>query len=149
MHGNLPRILETFPLFNIQPITENDFWRACKRKKVVVLQFPLMVNGYYERRGGRDFILLNQSLRGVAWLHTALHEFCHVLCDEPLYADQYTLYKRLGIPSADPREKFADAFALIGLIPIHDLIKLLEEDLADELHSMCQARIEVFQIYGL
>lgn len=149
MHGNLLRITKAFPLFNIKPITEEDFWRTCKKMKVIVLQFPLMVNGYYERRGGRDYILLNQGLSGCAWLHTALHELCHVLCDEPLYAEHYTLYKRFGIPSSDPREKFADAFALIGLIPICDLLRLLEEDVVDDLHNMCQARIKVFQVYGL
>lgn len=149
MHGNLSRILETFPNFNLKPITENDFWRACKKRKVIVIQLPLLVNGYYERRRDKDYILINDRLTGLPWLHTALHEFCHVMLDEPLYADQYTLYKRLGMASTDPRERFADAFALIGLIPMHDLVEMLEEESACDLNQMCQARIEVWQIYGL
>jgi Zn-dependent peptidase ImmA (M78 family) len=120
MNQLLPRIREAFPHFNERAVTEEDFWRAAKREKIIVRSMPLVVDGYYQRKNGRHFILINRNLTGVAWLFAALHEFCHYLFHEPCGGDNYVLYRN-GRPHQDSRERQADAFALIALIPATEL----------------------------
>ncbi|MBX3266384.1 MAG: ImmA/IrrE family metallo-endopeptidase [Acidobacteria bacterium] len=159
-HFSLSRIREVFPEFNKRPITENDFWRACKRFRIIVKQLPLSVDGYCERRRGRYYILINSRLTGYKWLHTALHEFCHFLFDAPDQNENYVFYRRPydrdsirdGMKrTVEARERFADAFALIAMLPMPELERLAHEDLTEnhELLRLCQERIKVRADYGL
>lgn len=151
MFAALPRILEVFPKFNVEAIGEIDFWRACKKEKFIVRELPLLVNGYYERRGGRDYILINAGLRGDDWLFTALHEFSHALLDVPYGGANFTLYHVKGaIPHWDRRERFADDFATIALIPLPELIDLLETEIqCGEVAHRIDARLRVLRRYGI
>ncbi len=128
---SLARIKAVFPHFNERPITEDDFWRAAKREKIIVREIPLAVDGYYQPKRGRHYILINSELTGVKWLHTALHEFCHYLFDVPGVPENHVMYRRPCGDASDPREMFADAFALVGLLPFPDLVRLQGEDLSD------------------
>lgn len=151
MQLTLTKIREVFPHFNERPVTEEDFWRACKRLKIVVRQIPLTVNGYYNRRRGRDYIIINSNLAGLPWLFTALHEFTHYLFDSPDESDNFALYSGLCLDKEDFREKRADAFAMIGLLPFPDLLQLHKEDIAVDtwLAHVCASRILVRVDYGL
>ncbi len=152
MNLTLDRIFEIFPYFNDRPITENDFWRACKREKVIVKEMPLMVNGYYQFKRGRHYILLNNRLSGLTWLHTAFHEFCHYLFDAPMPGEEQTLYRRPCGDRDDPRDMFADAFALICLLPFPELVRLaMEEDLSsnEQMLNLAMSRVEVRAKYGI
>lgn len=143
------RIREVFPQFNKTALTESDFWRACKREKVVVREMPLAIDGYYQMRRGRHFILLNSRLSGIRWLHTALHEFFHYLLHVPGEYDGRTLYR--GIES-NAVEKAADAFALIGILPFTELERLAFEGLTEDQDWMLQvirSRFSVYIDYGL
>jgi Zn-dependent peptidase ImmA (M78 family) len=153
-HFSLTRIREVFPRFNIEPITENEFWRACKRFKIIVKQLPLSVDGYHERRRGRYYIIINKRLTGDRWLHTALHEFCHFLFDVPDHNRNYVFFRDGSTPheltgeakrQAEKREKFADAFAVCGLLPFPEIQKLEKEDLSHDpaLAKLCLDRIAV------
>jgi Zn-dependent peptidase ImmA (M78 family) len=151
MNLTLTKIKEAFPQFNKKPITERDFWRVCKKRKIIVREMPLLVNGYYERKKSKDYILINSGLSGSAWLHTALHELAHQMFHIPGDADAYVLYRKKCGDDKDPRERFADAFALIGMLPFPDLVKLAHEDIVDDsyLMNICKARIIVRTDFGI
>jgi len=142
---SLARIREVFPDFNVRAITEDDFWRAAKREKIIVREMPLLVDGYYQQKNGRHYILINKRLAGAKWLHTALHEFCHYLFDVPGPAENRVMYRRACGDPTDLREVFADAVALVGLLPFPDLVRLQTEDLTDNpwLSNIVRARITV------
>lgn len=150
MNLALIRIREIFPHFNERPITEADFWRVAKKYKIIVRPLPLSVEGYYQRKKGRDYILINDKLTGLRWLHIALHELCHFIFDAPCETDGYTLF-RGSKAGSDRREQFADAFALIALLPFPDLVRLAHEDLTDDpwLLRLAHDRIIVRTIYGI
>ena len=148
MNITLSRIQEVFPHFNERAVTEKDFWRACKKEKVIVHQLPLEANGYYEVRRGRHYILINSRLNDVKWLHTALHEFCHYLFDAPCDAGSTALFSRNRLQE-DSREMLADAFALVCLLPFPDLIELAHGQIDDPwLLNIAGARVLVRTRYG-
>jgi Zn-dependent peptidase ImmA (M78 family) len=133
MQLSLARIREVFPHFNERPITESDFWKAAKRERVIVRELPLVVDGYYQHKGGRHYILINDRLSGLKWLHTALHEFCHYLFDAPEHMDNEVLFRRDAFSegAVHARERFADAFALFAMLPFPSLLELQSEDLTE------------------
>jgi Zn-dependent peptidase ImmA (M78 family) len=145
----LSRILEVFPHFNETEVTERDFWRACKQNRVIVRELPLMVDGYYEVRRGRHYILINNRLTGIKWRHTALHEFCHFLFDVPDPGGQ-ALFSGHSAAGPDPREMLADAFALTCLLPFPELVRLASEGVPDDpwLMNLAGARVMVRTTYG-
>jgi Zn-dependent peptidase ImmA (M78 family) len=147
----LSRIREVFPEFNKIAVTTEEFWRVCKKRKVIVRELPLLVNGYYERYLGRDYILLNNKLTPRQWLLTALHEWSHLQFDAPGEAEHYTLYRRACGLVDDPRERFADAFALVAVMPYRDLVRLSREDLSDDvwLMNLCRSRESVRNEFGM
>ncbi len=149
MNLSLEKIIKYFPHFNKRAITELDFWRAAKKAKLVVRTMPLTVNGYYETKHGRHYILIDSRLSDTQFLHAALHEFCHFLFDIPTERDSSVLFQ--SHKKDDPRERFADAFALVGMTPISDLEKLSKEDLSDHLwlSNIVKDRIVVLTDYGI
>ena len=80
----------------------------------------MLPDGYYTYRRGRHYILINQRLNGVQWLHTAFHELHHYLFDVPGENDNFTFYR--DGKYIDRREYKADAFALIAVLPWPDLM---------------------------
>lgn len=155
---SITRIRQIFPNFNRTPVTEIQFWKICKRFKIVVRSIPLgLVDGYHERKKGRNYIIINSKLKGDKWLHTALHELCHYLFDAPDHGD-YVFYRTpdgCGKLEPDPlepeekkrrrkqREKFADAFGLACMIPYSEAVQLTREDHGDSPNlSLYAARIE-------
>lgn len=148
MDISLTKIKKYFPKFNQTAITEMDFWRAAKKAKIIVRTMPLTVKGYYRFQRGRHYILIDSRLPAFEFLHTALHEFSHFLFDCPNHEMEDALYK--GRIINDPRERFADAFALIGLMPEPELMRIVEEDIEDNLRllSLLKDRIAVRAYYG-
>lgn len=140
----LEAIRSHFPYFNERPVTEADFWRAAKRAKIIVRRMPILVPGYYQFKRGRHYILIDERLAGMDFLTTALHEFCHYLFDVPNSFAGEVLYKN-NAASDDPREKFANAFALAAVLPRPDLERLAHEDISDDLDllQLCRDRIKV------
>jgi Zn-dependent peptidase ImmA (M78 family) len=149
MNLSIRKVRTVFPNFNKIELNENDFWRACKRFKITVKQMPLLIDGYYQKRRGRHFIVINSSLTGSRWLHTALHEFFHFLLDAPMATEESTLYRKRG--QINKREKVADALALIGMIPFCELEKMAKEDVAiygPETMKLIKDRIAVLAYFG-
>lgn len=143
MNLSLIKIRKYFPKFNKVAITEMEFWRAAKKAKIIVRTMPLIVNGYYKFERGRHYIFIDSRLSRKQFLHTALHEFCHFLFDVPRPSEDRAFYQRHDLN--DPREKFADAFALAGMMPFPELEHLSHEDISDNpaLLDMVKQRIAV------
>jgi Zn-dependent peptidase ImmA (M78 family) len=149
MNLSLIKIHSIFPHFNETPLTAEDFWRVVKREKIIVHQMPLLVDGYYTVRKGRHYILINSQLTGPRWLHVALHELYHFFFDVPCESDGYAFYRNGQY--VDRREYRADAFALIGIMPWPELMRILPEDLSASpwLADIVRDRIVVRTHFGI
>ena len=135
MELSYQKIKEIFPQFNEVALTENDFWLAAKRSKIIVREELLLIDGYYEKKRGKHYIVINSKLRGVQWLHTALHELMHFYLDMPIDNRDIKFY-RSRLQVINKREKIADALALIGIMPMPELEKLMKENLTENLFLM-------------
>jgi len=146
MNISLAKIKEVFPNFNITALTENDFWRAAKKYRVIVRRMPLRVKGYYKPHRGRHYIMIDSRLTGLDFLHTALHEFCHFLFDMPEVNE--ALYSGRD---NDTCEQFADAFALAAMIPLPELLNVGYDDLTGNvwLSRIIADRIVIYTRYGI
>jgi Zn-dependent peptidase ImmA (M78 family) len=146
----LTRIKQIFPDFNVKAVTEFDFWRAAKKEKIVVRSMPLLVDGYYQKKNGKHYILISSYLKEAKWLHTALHEFFHYLFHVPATEGE-ALYRRACGDPQDPRERLADAFALVCIMPLPELQELQKEDLSDSpwLSQLVAYRFAVLSDFGL
>lgn len=149
MNLSLMRITSVFPHFNERAVTTDDFWRVAKRERIIVKEIPLLIDGYYQRRRGRHYILINSKLSGVRWLHTALHELHHYFFDEPGRGAGYAFYRNGQY--VDRREYKADAFATICLLPWPELLKITPEDVENnpDLADLVAARITIRTHFGL
>lgn len=146
------RICQVLKGFNVKPLSDKDFWRVVKRERIVVKEIPLIVDGYYQKKRGRHYIIINSRLRGTKWLHTAFHELMHFYLDVPFANEEATLYRRSKKKTKKPlrREETADAFALMAILPFPELEKLSAEDLEDQtaLASLVVARLQVLADLG-
>jgi Zn-dependent peptidase ImmA (M78 family) len=147
MNLSLVKIKTVFPYFNERPITVEEFWKAAKKAGVIVRQMPLRVDGYYTTRRGRHFILINSKLTGLDWLMVALHEFYHFLFDVPGEETGYAFYRNGQY--VDRREYKADAFAVIGLLPWPEIMKMSAEDVSPSVAELVRSRIVVRTHFGV
>jgi Zn-dependent peptidase ImmA (M78 family) len=143
---SLSRVREVLPEFNEREYTEEHFWKLAKRFKIVVRFMPLVVDGYYEQRRGRHYIVVDSRLNGYKRVHTLWHEFCHYLLDVP--QGQTALYRKSCGDADDPREAFADAFALICMLPMTTLLTLRGDELTDDLAGLIVARRAALMDFG-
>lgn len=151
MEISYDRICQRIKHFNVRPLSDKDFWRIAKRERIVVKEIPLVVDGYYQKKRGRHFIIINSRLRGMKWLHTAFHELMHYFLDVPMATEEATLYRR-SKKTKRPlrREEIADAFALMAILPFPELEKLSAEDLHDHpvLAPLVVARLQAYKDFG-
>lgn len=150
MNLSLARIRSLFPNFNERRLTAEDFWRVVDSDpKLRAKTMPLMVDGYYTTKKGKHYILINNKLSGLLWLHTAFHELHHYLFDVPSEKDNYAFYRNGEYE--DRREYRADAFALCCILPWPELLELTSEDLENfpELGPLVRDRIAVRTHFGI
>lgn len=100
--------------WNRKPLTQDDFYRLCKRHKVTVQEMPLRVSGFYYCLLGRHYIAINSRLRGHKKLFVMFHEFAHYLMHAP---DTGVTANFHGVGKKTRKEAEADAFALCAFIP--------------------------------
>ncbi len=100
--------------WNKKPLTEEDFYTLCKRRKITVVEMPLSTNGFYYCVKGRHFIAVDSKLRRPKKLFVMFHEFAHYLMHAP---DTGTTANFHGVGKKTRKETEADAFALCALIP--------------------------------
>ncbi|MEW6361719.1 MAG: ImmA/IrrE family metallo-endopeptidase [Acidobacteriota bacterium] len=144
----LKTIKKFLPEFNQRPVTEDDLWRVFKQCGIIVRNVPLLVDGYCGFHHGRHYILLNDRLPPRRWLFTACHELSHYLFDVPKTEGEF-LFRNSGADTA--REKFADAFACICLLPFPELVRLAEDPPEEDpdLLELCRSRLIVRNVYGI
>lgn len=148
---SLSRIKEIFPDFGRVQLEERDFWRACKLLKVRVRRLPLPVRGcYFIGSDGEHYIYISTRLSGMEFLHTALHEFCHFLFDVPEKRNIARCSGRVA-DGGDDRERFADAFALAGMVPLGHIARISEDDLSADvwLSRIVNDRYRIYTEYGI
>lgn len=142
------RAKQIFPQFNEIALTDCDFWRKACLERIIVKEKPMLIDGYYEKKKGKHYILINCELKGVRWLHTALHELFHFYFDAPVGDEEIKLC-RSRIQIRTKKEKIADALALIGIMPMPELERLMNEDLTNNqyLMDLVRDRIAVLAIH--
>lgn len=150
MNLSIEKIRRYFPEFNLRPHDEKDFWRVAKQLKIIVDEQPLLIEGYYEYRNKKHYILINTNQSKYEWLLTAFHELTHRLLDAP-YKKSSILLKRDLEKLKQKQERRAEDIALIFLIPKNMLFELQNTPF-DELHPFTQKslvhRQKVFERYG-
>ena len=131
--------------WNVEVLQESDFYRLCKRHKVVVIEMPLRVSGFYYSLLGRHYIAINSRLKQPKKLFVMFHEFAHYLMHAP---DKGVTASFHGIGKKTRKEFEADAFAACAIIPrpliegrsVQELVEVdgLPEDLVRQ-------RLDVFR----
>lgn len=135
--------------WNKKPLTEEDFYRLCKRYRIGVEEMPLKVSGFYYCVKGRHFIAIDSRLKPHKKLFVMFHEFAHYLMHAP---DRSATANFHGVGVRTRKEIEADAFALCSLIPK----TWIECRTLNELHDyegfayeMLRERLAIFESYGI
>ena len=100
--------------WNERPLTEADFHRLCRRFRITAEELPLRVSGFYYCVAGRHFIAIDSKLPPRKKLFVMFHELAHYLMHVP---DQNATANYHGVGRQTRKEREADAFALVALIP--------------------------------
>lgn len=138
--------------FNSRALTEKDFYAICEREAVEVVfdDMPVLL-GFTAKCAGRNYIFLDQSMRGAQFLFVAFHELAHFVLHEPRTKKAGVTFYSLCRPSKEDDE--ADAAALVALFPTTSLPRL-EDDFFDDneddfLHLLIKRRKLIFQNFGV
>ena len=135
--------------WNERPLTDDDFYRLCRRFRITVEEIPLRVSGFYYCVMGRHFIAIDSKLPPRRKQFVMFHEFAHYLIHAP---DAGVTASFHGVGRKTRKEFEADAFATCALVPrrmveSRSVQELVEEDgLPEELIS---ARVELYRTLGI
>ncbi|MDM7923784.1 MAG: ImmA/IrrE family metallo-endopeptidase [Pyrinomonadaceae bacterium] len=134
--------------WNERPLTEDDFYRLCRRFKIKVTEMPLSVGGFHFRCKKQDFIALSTSLTGKERLLVMFHEFAHFLLHAPNMNETASFH---GVGRKTRKEQEADRFAIVALLPLKTLETRSVDDLIEEGFDteMLRERIEVYEKYRI
>jgi len=135
--------------WNKKPLTEEIFYRLCKRHKVTVHELTLTTSGFYYCVKKKHFIAVDSRLKPPKKLFVLFHEFAHYLMHAPDTGATANFY---GVGGRTRKEREADAFALCALMPrtwIED--GTLLENAADEGFpaEMLKERTDLFEKHGI
>lgn len=143
----LPRLLAEFPFIDTRSATESDFYAACERHSIEVISTPDIRNGLYVKMRDRQFIFLNNKLRGLRMLRVAFHELAHALFHSPsrsVVAEFFDIHYRR-------RHEFeADAVTALLLVPLAYASEYLrdgENPNSYEIADLIRIRIEIHNRY--
>ncbi len=135
--------------WNEKPLTQDDFYRLCRRHKVKVQEMPLRVSGFYYCLLGRHYIAINSRLRTDKKLFVMFHEFAHYLMHAP---DTGVTANFHGVGKKTRKEAEADAFALCAIIPKRWIECRHVNELTDDEgipESIIKDRLLVYEAYGI
>ena len=135
--------------WNERPLTEEDFHRLCKRRKITLQEMPLRVSGFYYCVMGRHFIAIDSKLPPAKKLFVMFHEFAHYLLHAPSGAETAS-YHRVG--QRNRTEMEADMFALCAIMPKawveSDRFAELAEEAGLDL-ELVRERLEIYDRFGM
>ena len=134
--------------WNQKPLTQDDFYRLCRRNNVTVQEMPLRVSGFHYCLLGRNYIAIDTRLRHHKKLFVMFHEFADFLMHTP---DTGVTANFHGVGKKTRKEAEADAFALCAIIPktwleSRSVAELAEEEGIPE--DILRERIVVYELYG-
>jgi len=135
--------------WNERPLTETDFYKLCRKHKITAEEIPLTVSGFYYCVMGKHFIAIDTKLSPAKKLFVMFHEFAHFLMHAPNYNETASFH---GVGNQTRKEREADAFALVALIPkIWLETRTPDELIADEgiTADMLRDRVELLRRHGL
>jgi Zn-dependent peptidase ImmA (M78 family) len=134
--------------WNERPLTEDDFYRLCRRLRLRFNEMPLSVEGFYYRAKGIDWIVISTKLSGNRRLAVMFHELGHFLFHAPDHGATANFH---GVGRPTRKECEADVFALCAILPRGILIRSSPEELFelgfDE--DIVVQRVAVYRRYGL
>ncbi len=136
--------------WNERPLTEDDFYRLCRREKIRVTEYPLDgSDGFYYFAYQRHHIVVDPRLPPAKKLFVMFHELAHYLMHEPGQGVTANFY---GVGTQTRMEFEADAFAHCALIPktwieTRPLQELIDEEGIDE--EMLAERLKLFEVRKL
>lgn len=135
--------------WNERPLGEADFYKLCKRHKIVVNEMPLRVSGFYYCVKGGHYIAIDSKLSKGMKLLVMFHEFAHFLMHAPSVNETASYH---GIGRKDRKEIEADTFALVAVIPQKWIETMTPDEIlersgldADQLKE----RFEIFEKFGI
>ncbi len=135
--------------WNRRRLTEEDFYTLCRRHKVTIEELPLRVSGFYYSVAGRHFIAVNSNLAVGEKLFVMFHEFAHFLLHAP---DSGATANFHGIGRKTRKEREADMFALVALIPQQWLIDRAPGEIIESENVTAEKlreRMEIFNARGI
>jgi len=135
--------------WNRRVLTEDDFYRLCRRFKITVQEMPLSVSGFYYCMKRRHFIAIDSKLPTQKKLFVMFHEFAHFLMHVP---DTGVTANFHGIGKKTRKEIEADAFALCALIPRTWIETRSEQEMIEGEGislEMLRTRTEIFAKFGI
>lgn len=130
--------------WNQHQLSEEDFYRLCKKHKVKVSELPIRRRGYYTRSGKKDHIVIKKGMTEFQTLFVMFHEFGHFLMHGPGIGQEA---KFSGYSSNAKEEYEADAFALCALLPLTLLSSVPVEELYTEYRYPTRFLTERLKIY--
>ena len=135
--------------WNRKPLTEDDFYRICRRLKVSVTEMPLRTNGFYYSVRGSHFIAIDSKLPPVKRLFVMFHELGHFLLHLP---DSGTTANFHGVGHRDRKEREADIFAICSLIPRSWIADRTPDELIGDEGldpEMVAERVAIYRLRGI
>ena len=134
--------------WNKRALTEDDFYRLCRRFKITVQEMPLSVSGFYYCMKRRHFIAIDSKLPQQKKLLVMFHEFAHFLMHVP---DMGVTANFHGIGKKTRKEIEADAFALCALVPRTWIETRAEQEIIEDgvEAEILRERIEVYKTAGI
>lgn len=135
--------------WNKKPLTEEVFYRLCKRHKVTVHEMPLTTSGFYYCVKKRHFIAVDSRLKPAKKLFVLFHEFAHYLMHAP---DSGVTANFYGVGGRTRKEFEADAFALCALMPQSWIASGQLHEMADEdgiPAELIRERASLFEVRGI
>ena len=135
--------------WNKRSLTEDDFYRLCRRFKITVQEMPLSVSGFYYCMKRRHFIAIDSKLTAQKKLFVMFHEFAHFLMHVP---DTGVTVNFHGIGKKTRKKIEADAFALCALIPRTWIETRSEQEMIEDEGvslEMLRMRNEIFAKFGI
>lgn len=135
--------------WNQKPLSEEDFYRLCRRFRVKVTEMPLRTDGFYYRVMGEDYIAVNSRLPEPVKLFVLFHELGHFLFHTPESGATANFH---GVGGCDRKEQEADVFALCALLPRPMIEGQSVADLVDASGLPAEKvakRFRIFSFYGI
>jgi Zn-dependent peptidase ImmA (M78 family) len=149
MKAYLDKFAELKCGWNERPLTDEDFFRLCKKFRIAVKAMPLRRRGYYSRVKGKHHIAISDRLSEFQAAFVRFHELGHFL----MHAEAHGQTTKFSGKCEGAREETeADAFAYCAMLPL-ELLRSIEPEILVGDHGyppgFLMERLKVYERYGI